>query len=146
MAAKQPKKPSAFKKWRSKRPFLGATLSLLAGLLILWIPFNLSKIAFLPGSMAFVGFLFGGLIVLTAVMAYIFPQFSTILGVFVIFFSVLSVMGALGGMFIGTILGITGGAFCIGWQQIDADAKHSDQQPLSHNGSSKLNAGNISAG
>ncbi|WP_066174783.1 DUF6114 domain-containing protein [Bacillus marinisedimentorum] len=146
MATKQQKKPSAFKNWRSKRPFLGATLSLLAGLLILWIPFNLSKIAFLPGSMAFVGFLFGGLIVLTAVMAYIFPQFSTILGVFVIFFSVLSVMGALGGMFIGTILGITGGSFCIGWQQVNTNANQSDKQPLSQKGSSKLTAGKISAG
>lgn len=111
-------KQRSFKQWRQQRPFWGATLSLLAGLIILWVPVNLAQIAFLPGSMAFVGYLFGGLIIILSILVYIYPQFSSILGVFIMFFSVLSVMGALGGLFVGTILGIIGGSLAIAWRLV----------------------------
>lgn len=106
-----------FKKWRNQRPFWGATLILLAGLLILYIPLHLYAIAFIPGSLVFVGFLFGGLMLITGVFSYIYPQFSTVFGVVTIFLSVLSVMGALGGFVVGTITGIIGGALLIAWEK-----------------------------
>lgn len=109
-------KKMPFKYWKNTRPFWGATLSLLSGLLILWIPVQLYIIAFVPGSFAFVGLLFGGMIILLSILAYIYPNASTIFGVFIIFLSVLSIMGALGGFLLGTLIGIFGGAFCIGWQ------------------------------
>ncbi|HET7627016.1 MAG TPA: DUF6114 domain-containing protein [Bacillales bacterium] len=105
-----------FKRWRSERPFWGATLTLLSGIMILYIPVQLYAIAFAPGSFAFVGLLFGGLIVIIGSMAYRYPPFSTVFGVVTIFLSVLSIMGALGGFVIGTIIGIIGGALCIAWQ------------------------------
>lgn len=105
-----------FKRWRNERPFWGATLTLLAGLLILYIPMQLYAIAFLPGSFAFIGFLFGGLVVMLGIFAYIYPQWSTIFGVMTLFLSVLSIMGALGGFFVGTIIGICGGSLLIAWQ------------------------------
>lgn len=111
------------KRWKSSRPFWGATLTLLAGLLILYIPVQLYAIAFAPGSFAFVGLLFGGLIVLIGVMTYIYPPFSTVFGVITIFLSVLSIMGALGGFFVGTILGILGGALAIGWKPVMISSK-----------------------
>ncbi|HET7580036.1 MAG TPA: DUF6114 domain-containing protein [Bacillales bacterium] len=106
-----------FKQWRKRRPFLGAVLTVLTGLLILWIPLHLYAIDFVPGNFAFIGVLFGGLITIIGVMAFIYPPFSTVFGVFTIFLSVLSVMGALGGFLVGTILGIIAGALCIGWKQ-----------------------------
>lgn len=106
-----------FKQWRNRRPFWGATLILLAGLLILYIPIQLFAIAFVPGSFVFIGFLFGGLIIIMGILDYIFPQFSTVLGIVAIFLSVLSIMGALGGFIIGTIMGIIGGALSIAWQK-----------------------------
>lgn len=106
-----------FKQWRHRRPFWGATLMLLAGLLILYIPVQLFAIAFIPGSFVFIGFLFGGLIIIMGILNYIYPQFSTVFGVVGIFLSVLSVMGALGGFIVGTILGIIGGSLSIAWQK-----------------------------
>ncbi len=106
-----------FRKWRNKRPFWGASLILLAGLMILYIPLHLYAIAFIPGSLVFVGFLFGGLILIMGILDYIYPQFSTVFGVVTIFLSILSVMGALGGFVIGTIIGIIGGAMSIAWEK-----------------------------
>jgi len=108
-----------FRQWRHRRPFWGATLTVLAGLLVLYIPIHLYAIAFIPGSLVFVGFLFGGLLLIIGILGYIFPQFSTVFGVITIFLSVLSVMGALGGFIIGTILGIIGGALCIAWEKVE---------------------------
>ncbi|WP_077615753.1 DUF6114 domain-containing protein [Caenibacillus caldisaponilyticus] len=118
-----------FKAWRSRRPFWGATFSVLAGLLILYIPIQLYAIAFVPGSFAFIGLLFGVLVLILGVLSYIFPQFSTVLGVITMFLSILSIMGALGGFLLGTILGLIGGALCIGWEEhvIAPDANGPDQ-------------------
>ncbi|HLR62036.1 MAG TPA: DUF6114 domain-containing protein [Lentibacillus sp.] len=120
-----------FKKWRNRRPFWGATLSLLAGLLVLYIPLQLYAIAFIPGSLVFVGFIFGGLILITGIFSYIYPQFSTVFGVVVVFLSVLSVMGALGGFIIGTIFGIIGGSLLIAWEktsvEVDQNGGHERQ-------------------
>ncbi|WP_205520053.1 DUF6114 domain-containing protein [Virgibacillus doumboii] len=106
-----------FKKWRNNRPFWGASLVILAGLLILYIPIQLYAIAFVPGSLVFIGFLFGGLMLITGVLGYLYPKFSTVFGIVAIFLSVLSVMGALGGFLIGTIIGIAGGALLIAWEK-----------------------------
>lgn len=107
---------SKFTLWRNSRPFWGATLTLVAGLMILYIPIHLFAIAFSPGSYAILGILFGGLITLSGILAYFYPNLSTIFGIVTIFLSVLSIMGALGGFLIGTIIGIVGGALCIGWK------------------------------
>lgn len=109
-------KRARFKNWRSRRPFWGASLCILSGLIILWVPAALYEVAAAPGSMIFVGFFFGGLTLLLGVLAQIMPRLSTLLGVLAIFSSVLSIMGALGGLFIGTILGIVGGAMQIAWK------------------------------
>lgn len=105
-----------FKKWKSSRPFWGATMILLAGLLILYIPVQLYAIAFAPGSFAFVGLFFGGMMLIIGCLAYVYPAFSSIFGIMAIFLSILSVMGALGGFIVGTLLGIFGGALCVGWR------------------------------
>lgn len=91
---------------------------------------HLAKIAFLPGSMAYVGLLFGGILLLLSIMVYIYPNASTILGAFIIFVSVLSVMGALGGMFVGTILGIIGGSLCIAWQNVPVQNETKKEDPI----------------
>ncbi|MFD2639344.1 DUF6114 domain-containing protein [Piscibacillus salipiscarius] len=115
-----------FKKWRNQRPFWGATLTLLAGLMILYIPTHLYAIAFIPGSLVFVGYLFGGLTLILGLLSYIFPQFSTVFGVMTIFISVLSIMGALGGFVVGTIIGIIGGSLLVAWEKVELSVKDDD--------------------
>lgn len=106
-----------FKQWRNNRPFWGATLTILAALIILYVPVQLFAIAFIPGSLVFIGFLFSGFLLIVGIFSYIYPQFSTIFGVLTIFLSILSIMGALGGFIIGTIIGIIAGALCIAWDK-----------------------------
>ncbi|WP_051359580.1 DUF6114 domain-containing protein [Paucisalibacillus globulus] len=114
---------SKFQQWRSGRPFWGATLTVLAGLMILYIPLHLYAIAFIPGSLVFVGFIFGGLVLIIGICEYFYPQLSTFFGIATIFLSVLSIMGALGGFLIGTTIGIVAGALNIAWdkEEIDRD-------------------------
>jgi len=49
-----------FKRWRMSRPFWGATFSLLAGLIILYMPIHLLEVALRPGNFVVLGLLFGG--------------------------------------------------------------------------------------
>ncbi|HEY2421257.1 MAG TPA: DUF6114 domain-containing protein [Neobacillus sp.] len=105
-----------FKNWRARRPFWGGFLSILSGLIILWVPMQLYEVAATPGSMIVVGLLLGGITLLMGVLSYIMPKLSTLLGILAILASTLSIMGALGGFLIGTILGIIGGSFCIAWK------------------------------
>jgi Family of unknown function (DUF6114) len=98
-----------------RRPRLGLSLITLSGLATLWIPVNLYWLAFVPGSFASAGFLFGTLILSCAILGWLFPENVRILGVFTIILSVFSIIGALGGLVVGTLLGIVGGALCIAW-------------------------------
>ncbi|MEH7335392.1 DUF6114 domain-containing protein [Neobacillus drentensis] len=111
------------KKWRKQRPVWGALLTIVSGLMILWVPLNLYLSTFLPGSIAIIGLLFGGLITLIGIVALFFPNASKILGIFTIFLSILSVIGALGGFLFGTIFGIIGGALLMAWRLGPAKVK-----------------------
>jgi MFS family permease len=118
------------KTWRKKRPLWGALLTVISGLMILWIPLNLYLSTFLPGSIAIIGLFFGGMIILIGILAFIFPSSSRILGVMTIFLSILSVIGALGGFLFGTILGIIGGALLTSWQLAPAKSKSPRTNPI----------------
>lgn len=104
-----------FTKWRKSRPLWGALITIISGLMISWVPLNLYLSTFLPGSIAIIGLLFGGLLILIGIVAIFFPNASKILGIFTIFLSILSVIGALGGFLFGTIFGIFGGALLMAW-------------------------------
>lgn len=118
-----------FKNWRARRPFIGGTLCILSGIIILWVPSKLYEIAAAPGSIIVVGFLLGGLTLLAGVLSYFMPKLSTLLGVLAIFTSVLSIMGALGGFLVGTLLGIIGGSFMIAWKP-ELVVNDSNKQPI----------------
>lgn len=109
-------KRKKFKNWRAKRPFWGALLCIISGLIILYVPAQLYEVAAAPGSMIVVGLLLGGLTLLMGVLSFTMPKLSTLLGILAILSSSLSIMGALGGFLIGTILGIIGGSICIAWK------------------------------
>jgi MFS family permease len=105
-----------FKKWRKSRPFWGSFVTIVSGLMILWVPINLYLSTLLPGSFAIIGLVFGGAITLIGFISMFFPNASKILGIFTIFLSILSVIGALGGFLIGTLFGIIGGSLLMAWR------------------------------
>jgi len=120
-------KRKRFKNWRTKRPFWAATLSVISGIIILSVPVQLYEIAAAPGSMIVIGLLLGGLTLLMGILGFMMPRLSTLLGILAILSSVLSIMGALGGFLIGTILGIIGGSMMIAW-----NPKFGTKESLSH--------------
>ncbi|SFS30347.1 DUF6114 domain-containing protein [Marininema halotolerans] len=99
----------------SIRPRAGLILLMFAGLLTLYVPIQLYWLTFVPGNFAFTGILFGGLLLSCGVIGWVMPRYVRLLGVFGIVLSILSLIGALGGLLIGMVLGIIGGSLCIAW-------------------------------
>ncbi|MEH7306290.1 DUF6114 domain-containing protein [Neobacillus drentensis] len=125
----------SFTKWRKSRPFGGSLMTIISGLMILWVPLNLYLSTFLPGSIAIIGLLFGGVLTLIGIVALFFPNASKILGIFTIFLSILSVIGALGGFLFGTLFGIIGGALLMAWRLAPVKVKVSppiDREKAAH--------------
>jgi hypothetical protein len=117
MSKKKKDSKSKGNSWRRKRPFWGSLSLILSGLLILWVPLNMAPIALIPGSFSILGIVFGGMVFLLGMVALFSPRYSQLVGIMGIFFAVLSLLGALGGFLIGTILGIVGGAGCFAWME-----------------------------
>ncbi len=133
-------KRQRFRNWKITRPFWGATLALLSGLLICYVPLQLLEVAAVPGTMVFVGFFLGGIVLICAILSYIMPHLSTLLGIMIMFSAILSIMGAMGGFIIGTILGIIGGSLCISWRPFPK-AKKKKNDTKKENAPKKLAAG-----
>lgn len=103
--------------WRESRPFWGGLLLIVASLLIAWVPMQFAMELFLiGGAFTIVGLAFAVIVFLIGAFALMKPNLSTMLGVTGIAFSILSLIGALGGLLFGTILGIVGGSLCVAWQ------------------------------
>jgi hypothetical protein len=112
-----------------RRPRLGLSCITLSGVATLWIPVNLYWLAFVSGSFASAGLLFGTLILACAILGWLFPQNTRIIGVFSIILSVFSIIGALGGLVVGALLGIVGGALCIAWAPATSSASKASVNP-----------------
>jgi ABC-type multidrug transport system fused ATPase/permease subunit len=110
--------PGAFARWRSRRPFAGGTLLVLGGMIIAAIPIRLQMIQATQGpSYSALGIVFAAMVVACGVFAIVKPQLSTLIGVTGIAMSILSLIGAFGGLVIGMLVGIVGGSLCVAWQE-----------------------------
>lgn len=121
-----------FKSWRMSRPFWGATFSLLAGLIILYMPIHLLEVALRPGNFVVLGLLFGGLITIIGMLSYFYTRLNIIFGIITIFLSIASILGALGGLFVGTLLGIIGGSLLLSWRVVDQPLKEGEEDHTSY--------------
>lgn len=109
-----------FQEWKAERPFWGAVFLILAGLVLSAIPFTaLGSFAFTGSTgelIGLIGLFFSFFVFLSGVAALTQPQLSTLAGMIGIIMSILSIVGGtLGGMFVGTFLGMIGGSLCIAW-------------------------------
>lgn len=100
----------------AKRPYLGATLLIISGLIVGYVPFGFPLESLPMGwTSSAIGLMFAFLIFLTGLSALIRPGLSTFLGIAAVGFSILSVVSTLGGLIIGSMVGITGGNLLIAW-------------------------------
>jgi hypothetical protein len=106
-----------FNEWREPRPFMGGVLLMIAGIIIGVVPLQFAtELALIGGPEHVVGLIFATLVFINGAFALSRPDMSTMLGVTGIALSILSLFGALGGFFIGMLIGIIGGNLCIAWQ------------------------------
>ncbi|HZO73797.1 MAG TPA: DUF6114 domain-containing protein [Ktedonobacteraceae bacterium] len=107
---------SRFYIWRRTRPFWGAILMMVAGMLVLWGPVGMMSFALLPGSMIWAGVLVGSLLSLMGVLQLLVPSYALMTGAIGIVLSIVSLLVALGGIGIGMLLGIIGGSLSVAWR------------------------------
>lgn len=106
-----------FHEWRQPRPLLGAGLLVAAGLAIAYVPLQFTaELMLLGGAYTVIGILFSALVAFCGLAALAKPELSSVFGVFGAALATLSIFGALGGLFLGTILGTVGGVLCYAWE------------------------------
>ncbi|MBV9614053.1 MAG: hypothetical protein JO031_01195 [Ktedonobacteraceae bacterium] len=115
-----------FRMWRKGRPFWGAILMMLAGLLILWGPASLLQLAMLPGNSIWAGLLVGALLFVMGLIQLLAPSYALITGAIGIVLSLISLIVALGGLGIGMLLGIIGGSLGVAWRPVVRPSSLSD--------------------
>jgi hypothetical protein len=110
--------------WRARRPFLGGVLILIGNAFMWLVTLGYAPSLLLIGSQtAFIGLVISSFVFLTGVFALTKPEYSTIIGYIGIPLSFISLMGALGGLFIGMILCIIGSNLCIAWESDDVEER-----------------------
>lgn len=106
-----------FHTWRRERPFWGGLLLILASFLIGWIPIQFTfELLLIGGGYTVIGLVFAVLVFLSGVFALLRPDLARIVGISGIVFSLLSLIGALGGLVVGLLLGVIGGNLCLAWE------------------------------
>lgn len=111
-----------------ERPTGAFILALVAGIFILIGGATIASIGSLISSLTLgasggaivalgaVGAVMGILVIALGVLLYITPQHHVVFGVLILVLSVLSIFTALGGIFLGLVLGIIAGALGIAWK------------------------------
>ena len=113
-------KRSAFRDWRGRRPFWGGLLTLLAGVPIMYIPYQnltLGSLTIRMSTTAGAGSLIiGVLLVVLGITMWFQPQSRVFAGVAAILLSLVSlVVSNVGAFLIGFLLGLFGGALGVSW-------------------------------
>jgi hypothetical protein len=113
-------KRSSFREWRGQRPFWGGLLTLLAGIPIMYIPyqnFTLGSLTIRMSTTAGAGSLIiGALLVVLGLTMWFQPQSRVFAGIAAILLALVSlVVSNIGGMVIGFLLGLIGGALGVSW-------------------------------
>lgn len=109
--------------WRTTRPLLGGSLLIAGGLVTAYVPLQFTaQLLFIGGTFTIIGLLFATLVAFCGIAALAEPQLSPVFGVAGAAFATLSVVGALGGLLLGTVVGTAGGILCYAWQP-PADAE-----------------------
>src|SRR6056297_3956700 len=104
---------------------------ILAGMIIAAIPIRLQTIPATSGpSKAALGIVFGAMVIACGTFALVKPDLSTLIGVTGIAMSILSIIGAFGGLVIGMLVGIVGGNLCIAWRDPTGDEDAADESRL----------------
>lgn len=109
---------SKFRLWRRTRPFAGSILMLLSSFLLLALGIYFLPFAFLINSV-WISLFLGGLLLVMALIQLFLPSYTVITGSIGILVSLVSFFtSTFGGLIIGMLLGIIGGALSVSWRPV----------------------------
>lgn len=104
-----------------RRPVIGALFTMLAGIMVLKVGIAIAPILFMPGSgLYWAGLVVGLILVGLSLMVLAFPESHTYMGLGIIVFSILSYVGAAGGLLVGGLFGLLGGTLVFAWTGLEA--------------------------
>lgn len=109
---------SKFRLWRRTRPFAGSILMLLSSFMLLALGIYFLPFAFLINSV-WISLFLGGLLLVMALIQIFLPSYTVITGSIGILVSLVSFFtSTFGGLIIGMLLGIIGGALSVSWRPV----------------------------
>lgn len=127
-------KRASFREWRGQRPFWGGLLTLLAGIPIMYVPyqnFTLGSLTIRMSTTAGAGSLIiGVLLVVLGLTMWFQPQSRVFAGIAAILLALVSlVVSNIGAFMIGFLLGLIGGALGVSWGPGKAAAQRGGDAP-----------------
>lgn len=111
-----------FRAWRSTRPFAGGLLMLISGIIMVapaYFTVQISDLLVMISTISGVStLLIGALLIMFGIGTWMQPYAATYLGVLGIIVAIIAVPTSnFGGFFVGSLLGIIGGALALGWER-----------------------------
>ena len=113
---REPRRQSAFRRWRKTRPFWGGFLTMLGGAEIALVTAASYELILLSKSVAF-AISVGAAVVVFGLTMWLSPALSKLLGLLTLVAALLSFVTAnLGGFLVGMLLAIVGGGLSFAWE------------------------------
>ncbi len=104
-----------FRRWRHSRPFWGALLVLIGGLIVALPPLAAYKIILVAPSVVIASGV-GWIVVILGIVSFMTPSQNKLYGLLAILFGGIALVASnLGGFLLGTILTVLGGALTFAW-------------------------------
>ncbi|WP_236011396.1 DUF6114 domain-containing protein [Alicyclobacillus fructus] len=114
-----PAQPSSkgFRRWRRTRPFTAGLLSMLGGVIVAAGPVSLLHVVAFSQSSVPIGAAVGILIFIMGLLEWVFPFYALLTGSITVVLALVSlVVASFGGLLIGMLLSLVGGAMAVAWR------------------------------
>ncbi len=123
-----------FKRWRRTRPFWAGLLTMLGGAAVAAGPASLIHVVAFTQSSVPIGAAVGILIFLMGLLEWIFPFYAVLTGAITVVLALVSLISSsFGGLFIGMILSLVGGAMAVAWRPAKPKAQNKSRKPKAPN-------------
>lgn len=110
-----------FRAYRRTRPFWGGLWLILGGLVVIKLNSYPMGMALAGGFNRSAGYILGGSMVLFGLVAWVSPMYARLVGLLGVLMAMAAFVGSnLGGLLLGTVLGIIGGSMIWGWGELPA--------------------------
>lgn len=109
----------------TNRPVMGAVFALIGSVFVMIIGISVAPMLVLPGSgLMWAGLITGLFMLMFALSALLKPESHFFAGCVIIVMSILSFIGAAGGLIIGGLLGFVGGVLIAAWAGLEKEVDH----------------------